>query len=102
VENTALPLEGPGTKEAASFPVGGCGVPLIRSLLSSREIGPACAGQRIARTRDRKMRVSTGPFLVLMEPRHPLGLVASGPSWRAPQLTFPTMSQRGERFRDLV
>jgi hypothetical protein len=43
VENTALPPEGPGTKEAASFPVGGCGVPQIRSLLSFREIGPACA-----------------------------------------------------------
>jgi hypothetical protein len=48
MENTALPPEGPGTNEATSFPVGGCGVPQIRSLLSSREIGPACAGNELS------------------------------------------------------
>lgn len=33
---------------------------------------------------------------------HPLGLVASGPSWRALQPAFPTMSHEGERFQGLA
>ncbi len=82
--------------------MGGCGVPQIRSLLSSREIGPACARNVEPERGAEKCTSLLDPFLVLMEPPHPLGLVASGPSWRALQLTFPTMSQRGERFRDLV